>query len=138
MKHLSVLALSISLLVVGSVQADEVLSTTRDNTAGKAAGGVTGLMLGAAAGGPIGAVVGAGIGWLAGWGVQDGTGLSDRAYRVRNDQGKEVVVRSPNHHFAVGEQVDQQGGRLYTHATSGKDPASGLCNAPSHAGEAKC
>ena len=139
MKHsiLGSLALSASLLIAGGVQADEVLSTTHDNTAGKAAGAVTGVMIGAV-GGPLGALVGAGIGWLAGWGVQEGTGLSENAYKVRGANGETQVVRSPNRQFAIGEQVDQQGGRLHAHTGSGQAPASGLCAAPAGSAGSRC
>lgn len=139
MKHstLSALLVSVSLLVAGGVQADEVLSTTHDNTAGKAAGAVTGVMIGAV-GGPLGALVGAGIGWLAGWGVQEGAGLSESAYTVRSADGETKVVRSPNRQFAVGEQVDQRGGRLYARSDSGQAPASGLCAAPAGAADGRC
>lgn len=139
MKHsiLGSLALSASLLIAGGVQADEVLSTSHDNTAGKAAGAVTGVMIGAV-GGPLGALVGAGIGWLAGWGVQEGTGLSENAYQVRGDDGETRVVRSPNRQFAIGEQVDRQGGRLHARSDSGQAPASGLCAAPANSVESRC
>jgi len=137
MKLLGTLALSISLLAAGGAQADEVLSATNDNTAGKAVGGLTGVMVGGALGGPAGALIGAGVGWLAGWGVQEGTGLSENAYRVRTASGDVQVVRSPNRHFAAGEQVDREGGRLYA-SGAGKDPARDLCQAPTGPDDAKC
>lgn len=138
MKHLNALALSMSLLVAASVQADEVLSTAHDNTAGKSVGALTGVMVGGAAGGPLGALVGAGIGWLAGWGVQEGAGLSENAYKVRTAAGETAVVRSPNRQLAIGEQVDQRGGRLHVRADAAKDPASGLCSAPTSPSESTC
>lgn len=137
MKLLSVLALSISLLAAGGVQADEVLSSEHDNTAGKAVGSLTGVMVGGAMGGPAGALVGAGVGWLVGWGVQEGTGLSENAYRVRTANGEEVVVRSPSRHFASGAQVDRTGGRLYAREAD-QAPASGLCTAPAGDAAGKC
>jgi len=132
------LALSASLLLAGSVQADEVLSATHDNTAGKSVGALTGVMVGGAAGGPLGALLGAGIGWLAGWGVQEGAGLSENAYTVRGTDGETRVVRSPNRQFAIGEQVDQRGGRLYVRSDSGQPPASGLCAAPAETADVRC
>lgn len=112
MKLHGILALSLTLVTVSSVHADEVLSETRDHTAGKAAGGVTGLMIGAV-GGPIGALVGAGVGMLIGGAAQDGTDSHDRAYVIRTDEGEIKTVRSPNRVFAVGEQVEYRGNRLY-------------------------
>lgn len=140
MKHsiLGSLALSVSLLVAGSVQADEVLSTTHDNTAGKSVGALTGVMVGGAAGGPVGALIGAGLGWLAGWGAQEGAGLSENAYEVRSDDGGTRVVRSPNRQFAIGEQVDRQGGRLHARSDSGQSPASELCAAPANSADVHC
>ncbi|SFP51340.1 hypothetical protein SAMN05216229_10365 [Geopseudomonas sagittaria] len=140
MKHstLSALLVSVSLLLAASVQADEVLSTAHDNTAGKSVGALTGVMVGGAAGGPLGALVGAGIGWLAGWGVQEGTGLSENAYQVRTADGDTKVVRSPNRQFAIGEQVDRQAGRLHARTDSGQAPASGLCAAPATSAESRC
>lgn len=131
------LALSLTLLLTGGVQADEVLSTAHDNTAGKSVGALTGVMVGGAAGGPLGALLGAGIGWLAGWGVQEGTGLSENAYTVRGADGETRVVRSPNRQFAIGEQVDHRGGRLYARSDSGQAPA-GLCAAPTGAADGRC
>lgn len=140
MKHsiLGSLALSVSLLVAGGVQADEVLATAHDNTAGKSVGALTGVMVGGAAGGPAGALIGAGIGWLAGWGVQEGTGLSENAYQVRNDDGETRMVRSPNRQFAIGEQVDRRGGRLHARADSGQAMDRGLCAAPASANDGRC
>lgn len=63
---LSALLVSMSLLLASGAQADEVLSTVHDNTAGKSVDALTGVMVGGAAGGPLGELVGAGIGWLAG------------------------------------------------------------------------
>ncbi|CAD5378254.1 conserved exported hypothetical protein [Pseudomonas sp. OF001] len=131
------LALSACLLIAGGVQADEVLSPAHDNTAGKSVGTLTGVMVGGAAGGPLGALVGAGVGWLAGWGVQEGTGLSENAYTVRGADGETRVVRSPNRQFAIGEQVDHRGGRLYARSDSGQAP-SGLCAAPTGAADRRC
>lgn len=137
MKHSTLSALVVSLLLAGGVQADEVLSTAHD-TAGKSLGALTGVMVGGAAGGPLGALVGAGIGWLAGWGVQEGTGLSENAYQVRSADGETRVVRSPNRQFAIGEQVDHQAGRLHARSDAGQTPASGLCAAPASAPESRC
>ncbi|WP_406833992.1 hypothetical protein [Pseudomonas asiatica] len=110
---LKVLGLSALLLICGAAQADEVLAEADDNTAGKSIGTLTGVMLGGAAGGPVGALAGAGLGWLAGWAIQSGTGMSETAYAVREDGGSTVVVRSPVQRFAIGDQVEQRGGRLH-------------------------
>ncbi|MNZ46439.1 hypothetical protein D3C78_641210 [compost metagenome] len=135
---LSALLVSMSLLLASGAQADEVLSTVHDNTAGKSVDALTGVMVGGAAGGPLGELVGAGIGWLAGWGVQESTGLSENAYTVRTADGETRVVRSPNRQFAIGEQVDRQVGRLHARSDAGQPPASGLCAAPTDSAESRC
>jgi outer membrane lipoprotein SlyB len=129
--------LALSLLLAGSVQADEVLSATHDNTAGKSVGAMTGMMIGAV-GGPLGALLGAGVGWLVGQGVQEGAGLSENAYTVRGADGETHVVRSPNHQFAIGEQVDRQGGRLHARTDSGQPLVSRSCAAPAGSADSHC
>lgn len=109
---LGALVLSVSLLTADGAQADEVLSSAHDNTAGKSVGALTGVMIGGATGGPLGALAGAGLGWLAGWGAQENTGLSESAYKVRGEDGGIKIVRSPNRQFAVGNQVEHRAGRL--------------------------
>ncbi|WP_407364341.1 hypothetical protein [Pseudomonas luteola] len=111
---LGVFFLSIGLSAFSSAQADEVVSEVHDNTAGKTFGTLGGLMVGGAAGGPIGALAGAGLGWLSGWGIQDSTGLSEKAYKVRTNTGETLTVRSPRQRFAVGEQVEYRAGRLHS------------------------
>ncbi|WP_406833987.1 hypothetical protein [Pseudomonas asiatica] len=39
--------------------------------------------------------------------------MSETAYAVREDGGSTVVVRSPVQRVAVGNQVEQRGGRLH-------------------------
>lgn len=114
---LTATVLGIALMTATGAQADEVIASAHDHTAGKFSGALTGLMLGGAVGGPVGVVVGAGLGWFAGWGVQETTGLSGRAYKVRNDEGVIKTVRSPNKTFAIGDQVEQRAGRLYARDT---------------------
>jgi hypothetical protein len=70
--------------------------------------------------------------------VQDGAGLSENAYQVRSADGETRVVRSPNRQFAIGEQVDRQGGRLHAHTDSGQPLVSGLCAAPASSTGGRC
>jgi len=95
-----------------SAIAAEVLSELPDQTAGRWAGGFTGLLVGGAAGGPIGAVAGAVVGAFTGSGVQSASGLSERAYQVKTDDGQQQVVRSPNEHFEPGDKVELKGARI--------------------------
>ncbi|SEP77728.1 hypothetical protein SAMN04244573_00423 [Azotobacter beijerinckii] len=112
MNKFGILALTLGLLTIGSVNADEIVSEAKDQTSGKATGGMSGMMIGAV-GGPIGALVGAGVGALFGDSAQDVTGASDRAYVVRTDSGELKTVRSPNRVFAVGDKVEIRGNRPY-------------------------
>ncbi|MDV7211154.1 hypothetical protein SAMN04244572_01997 [Azotobacter beijerinckii] len=112
MNKFGILALTLGLLTIGSVNADEIVSEAKDQTSGKATGGMSGMMIGAV-GGPIGALVGAGVGALFGDSAQDVTGTSDRAYVVRTDSGELKTVRSPNRVFAVGDKVEIRGNRPY-------------------------
>ncbi|GAB3395349.1 hypothetical protein [Azotobacter armeniacus] len=110
MKKFGILALTLGLLTVSSVHADEIVREVQDQTSGKATGGMSGMMVGAV-GGPIGAVVGAGIGALFGGSAQEASGTSDRAYVVRTDSGELKTVRSPNRTFAAGDKVEIRGNR---------------------------
>jgi outer membrane lipoprotein SlyB len=102
------------LLAALSIQAgaDTVIGEEKDHTPGRGFGTLTGIMVGAI-GGPLGAVAGAAAGWYAGEAIQKGSGLSGRAYRVRDESGKEQVVRSPNQAWQAGDQVSVRNGRLY-------------------------
>ena len=100
------------MLLCASALADEVISEVPDNTVGGGFGAGSGVLLGGALGGPIGALVGAGIGALGGAEVQEVTGASGRAYVVRDEQGHERTVRSPNGKFQIGQQVSVRGDRL--------------------------
>ncbi|MCP1624773.1 hypothetical protein [Pseudomonas nitroreducens] len=101
-----------SLLLCASALADEIVSEVPDNTVGGGFGAGSGVLLGGALGGPIGALVGAGIGALGGAEAQEATGSSGHAYVVRDAQGHEHTVRSPNARFEVGQQVSVSGDRL--------------------------
>jgi len=113
MKLFNVCILTAALLGAGAVPADEVIKETPDNSVGALYGGLSGLLAGGAVGGPLGALVGAGIGLFAGEGVQQVSGLSQRAYVVKTAQGKHATVRSPNAQFAIGAKVSRQAGRLH-------------------------
>lgn len=91
--------------------AAEVLSDVPDTTAGKAGGGMTGLMVGAI-GGPAGAIAGAAVGYFGGGAVQQATGLAEPAYMVRMDDGSVQRFRSPGKHFKPGDQVEVHGIRI--------------------------
>ncbi|HET8711485.1 MAG TPA: hypothetical protein VFM32_08920 [Spongiibacteraceae bacterium] len=112
MKKHSFIALFITSALSTAAQADEVVAPAHDNIGGTLYGGMIGLMAGGATGGPIGALAGAGIGALAGHHVQDATGLSQRAYLIKTDNGDQVIVRSPNAEFAPGQMVVQDAGRI--------------------------
>lgn len=100
------------MLLCASALADEVVSEVPDNTVGGGFGAGSGVLLGGALGGPIGALVGAGIGVLTGAEAQEASGSSGHAYVVRDAQGHERTVRSPNATFRVGQQVAVSGDRL--------------------------
>lgn len=112
MKKISISALAIGLVAATFAQADVVIKPVNDNIGGALYGGLSGLMIGGAAGGPLGALVGAGVGVFVGDGVQDATGLSQRAYLIEKDDGREVVVRSPNYAFEPNDRVQHVSDRL--------------------------
>ncbi|MEX6501569.1 hypothetical protein [Pseudomonas zhanjiangensis] len=111
MKRFSVISLTL-LLSVRLALAAEVLAEQADHTAGQVFGGLGGVLLGGAAGGPVGALAGAALGAWAGAGAQGAAGLSETAYRVRGDDGRERLVRSPRLQFQPGERVSIRGRRL--------------------------
>lgn len=113
MKGMTMSALVLLAGLSSSVIADEVVAEATDTTAGAALGVSTGLMIGGAAGGPLGALAGAGAGLLAGKLVQQTSGLEERAYWVRTEQGDTALVRSPNAEFSIGQRVERRGNRLY-------------------------
>jgi outer membrane lipoprotein SlyB len=100
------------LLRVGVSRADTVVAEVPDTLPGQGFGGVSGFMAGAVAGGPVGAAIGAGFGWLAGGETWQATGVSGQAYRVVQEDGREVTVRSPGQTWSVGDRVHIVGGRL--------------------------
>lgn len=112
MNRFALLAFSVGLLAVQSVQAAEVVAEQEENSVGTGFGGLTGLMVGAAAGGPVGAVIGVAVGGWGGAQVQRASGNTGTAYIVRDDEGDERWIRSPNQHFELGQQVDVQQGRI--------------------------
>ncbi|WNP71018.1 hypothetical protein [Pseudomonas aeruginosa] len=101
-----------SMLLCASALADEVISEVPDNTVGTGFGAGAGVLLGGALGGPVGALVGAGIDAFGGAEAQEASGSSGHAYVVRDTQGRERTVRSPNAQFQVGQQVTVSGNRL--------------------------
>lgn len=101
----------VATLHMGLASADTVIAEVPDTLPGKGFGGLTGFMIGATAG-PLGALVGAGIGALGGALFQQGTGLSDHAYRIAGEDGRQTVVRSPRRSWSEGEQVEILNGRL--------------------------
>lgn len=112
MKRINSLILSVALLAGAGAQADEVISQTRDNSLGAVFGGLGGVLIGGVVGGPLGALVVGGLGLLAGDQVQDASGLSQRAYRVKDDRGEERTVRAPHLQLQPGDRVQLQAGRL--------------------------
>lgn len=112
MTRFALLAFSVGLLAVQSVQAAQVVAEQEENSVGTGFGGLTGLMVGAAAGGPVGAVIGVAVGGWSGAQVQRASGQTGTAYIVRDDEGDECWIRSPNQRFELGQQVDVQQGRI--------------------------
>lgn len=112
MKKINAIAIAITLFSAASANAQVVTKPVNDNVGGKIYGGLSGLMIGGATGGPIGAIVGAGVGMFVGGNVQNATGLSQRAYLIKEDDGRQVVVRSPNYAFEPNERVRHVSDRL--------------------------
>jgi len=109
-KKFGILALTIGLFTVGTVNAAEIVREVTTETSGPAAGGMNGMMAGAV-GGPVGAVLGAGFGALFGGSGQKVVGAGERVYLVRTDSGELKEYRSPNYVFADGEKVVIYGNR---------------------------
>ncbi|ASL26263.1 hypothetical protein ACFSKY_21635 [Azotobacter chroococcum] len=110
MKKFGILALTIGMLTVGTVNAAEIVREVTSETSGQATGGMSGMMAGSV-GGPIGAVIGAGLGALFGGSGQKALGASERIYLVRTDSGELKEYRSPNYVFAEGDKVVIYGNR---------------------------
>ncbi|ACO79694.1 hypothetical protein AvCA_35450 [Azotobacter vinelandii CA] len=104
MNKFGMLALTIGMLTVGTVNAAEIVREVTSETSGQATGGMSGMMAGSV-GGPIGAVIGAGFGALFGGSGQKALGASERIYLVRTDSGELKKYRSPNYVFAEGDKV---------------------------------
>ncbi|MFC0710811.1 hypothetical protein [Azorhizophilus paspali] len=98
MKKFGILALTFGLLSIGTANADEIVREVKNQTSGKAMGGM---------------MVGAGVGALFGGSVQKAANGSDRAYVVHTDSGELKTVRSPNRTFAAGDKVKIRGNRPY-------------------------
>lgn len=113
MKKIDALKFAVACIAATAVaaSAEVVKQPVHDNVGGTIYGGMTGMMIGAT-GGPLGALVGAGIGMFVGKNVQEATGLSQRAYIVEQDNGRQVVVRSPNYAFAPNDRVRLVSDRL--------------------------
>ncbi|WP_433736221.1 hypothetical protein [Pseudomonas putida] len=111
MSHYIPLSFTFCLLLSPLCMADQVVREVPDTTAGKGYGALTGFMIGAV-GGPVGALVGAGAGFFAGSLVQEATGLTQTAYEVKDAKGEVSTVRSPNVHYAPGQQVAHKGPHL--------------------------
>ncbi len=100
------------LLNSGLATADVVVAEEADTVVGKMTGGWAGFLLGGVVGGPIGAFVLGGAGGWSGGAVQQAAGLQGAAYRIKRDDGSELVVRSPNKNWNQGDHVRVSGGRL--------------------------
>ncbi|HCJ29202.1 MAG TPA: hypothetical protein DHV63_07905 [Pseudomonas sp.] len=112
MKNLVALVAGAILLTSTLVGADEVVKARQDRVVGGGFGGLSGFMLGAAAGGPIGALVGGGLGYFAGQGVQTAAGLEQTLYVIEAEDGSLSRVRSSNHGFVAGQQIQRDGADL--------------------------
>lgn len=112
MKNLTAVVLAATLSYSSLSNASVVISEEKDNIVGKGIGGWAGVLIGGAAGGPVGALIGGLAGLWSGGEAQQATGQSGTAYRVKKDDGSEVVVRSPNRQWQAGDQVTIVGNRL--------------------------
>jgi outer membrane lipoprotein SlyB len=113
MEQLKKLALMGAMLASATAVADTVTGHAIDTAPAKTAVGISGFLLGGAVtGGPVGALIGGGLGWVLGDKSQEAIGVGDTAYRVRKDDGEEVVVRSPKGTWFIGDEVEIIGNRL--------------------------
>ncbi|HEB28144.1 MAG TPA: hypothetical protein ENI05_10280 [Porticoccus sp.] len=112
MKAITPYLLAGILLNTGPVTADVVISEEADTAVGKMTGGWAGFLLGGAVGGPIGAFVLGGLGGWSGSEIQQAVGMEGAAYRVKREDGSELVVRSPNKKWDQGDLVHVSGRRL--------------------------
>ncbi|MFD1693579.1 hypothetical protein ACFSHR_25310 [Azotobacter chroococcum] len=129
MKKFGILALTIGMLTVGTVNAAEIVREVTSETSGQATGGMSGMMAGSV-GGPIGAVIGAGLGALFGGSGQKALGASERIYLVRTDSGELKEYRSPNYVFAEGDKVVIYGNRPRPYGWTPKPPKPSPITAP--------
>ncbi len=112
MKVITPYLLAGALLNAGLATADVVVGEEADTVVGKMTGGWLGFLLGGAAGGPIGAFALGGLGGWSGGEIQESADMGGAAYRVRRDDGSELVVRSPNKKWDEGDHVRVSGRRL--------------------------
>ena len=95
----SMLLVSI-LLVSSSSNADEVVKRV-----GQVIGGWSSVLIGGALGGPVGAIAGGLVGAWAGGNVQELSGKSGNSYVIKQENDTEVLIRSPNYSFEMGDKV---------------------------------
>lgn len=112
MKVITTYLLAGLLLNAGLATADVVIAEEADTVVGKMSGGWVGFLLGGVVGGPIGAFALGGAGAWSGGEVQQAAGLEGAAYRIKRDDGSELVVRSPNKNWNQGDHVQVSGHRL--------------------------
>ncbi len=112
MKILTIGLLTTALTFSALANGDIVVAEETDTIIGKGVGGWAGVLIGGAAGGPLGALAMGVAGAWAGGEVQEGTGQSARAYRVKLEDGREKVVRSPKQTWQRGDNVEIVGNRL--------------------------
>mgnify|MGYP007055197815 FL=1 len=108
-KKIILLSAALPLAVSSFVMADKVVGQSTDKTAGKTLGGFSTFLIGGAAGGPVGAIVAGLAGAWAGGEIQEANNASGNTYQIRKTDGELVDLRSPNHTFAIGDEVIIQG-----------------------------
>ncbi len=108
-KTIVLVSATLPLIVSSFVMADTVVGHSADKTAGKALGGMSAFLIGGAAGGPVGAIVAGLAGSWAGGKMQEATNFTGNTYQIRKTNGDHVDLRSPNHEFAIGNEVMIQG-----------------------------
>lgn len=91
--------------------AEEVVGRNPDRTGGQLGGGVVAFLVGGAVGGPLGAFVAGAIGGWVGGEIQESMGWAGNRYQIRTASGGIVSLRSPNHRFALGDEVRIEKGR---------------------------
>lgn len=99
-------------VVSGNSNADEVIKSVHDTSAGHVIGGWSSVLIEGILGGPIGAIAGDLAGAWAGGNMQELAGKSGNSYVIKQEDNTEQLIRSPNHTFKTGDKVKVVGIRV--------------------------